>query len=105
MTQQSLTTSKLDLTKTFTKGGQVSLHNLRMIRQVLWVTMIITLISGCVFIIGKTWLDYSSYERYVIGSSYWADLKLALSGDKDKVYQTYETESGQSHSVRSLNIK
>lgn len=101
----SSTTHKFDLTKTFTKGGQVSLHNLRMIRQVLWVTMLITLIGGGVFAIGKTWTDYSSYERYVIGSSYWADLKLAFSGNKDRAYQVYKSENGHTQSVRSLDIK
>jgi type IV conjugative transfer system coupling protein TraD len=97
--------SKLDLAKTFTKGGQVSLHNFRMIRQVLWITMLITLIGGALFMFGKTWIDYSPYERYVIGSSYWADLKLAFTGDKDHTYQVYKSENGQSHSVRSLDIK
>lgn len=96
---------KMALTKTFTKGGQVTLHNLRMIRQVLTVTLVLTLIGGVLFWGTKTWFDYTPYQRYMIRSAYWSDLKLAFSGNKEKETQTYRYENGKEHLVRSIDIK
>jgi len=93
------------LTKTFTKGGQVTLHNIRMIRQVLTVTLILTLIGGVLFWGTKTWFDYTPYQRYMIGSAYWSNVKLAVSGNNEKETQTYRYENGKEHLVRSINIK
>lgn len=93
------------LTKTFTKGGQVTLHNIRMIRQVLTVTLILTLIGGVLFWGTKSWFDYTPYQRYLIGSAYWADAKLAFSGNKEKETQIYRYENGKEHLVRSIDIK
>lgn len=96
---------KMALTKTFTKGGQVTLHNIRMIRQVLTVTLILTLIGGVLFWGTKSWFDYTPYQRYLIGSAYWADAKLAFSGNKEKETQIYRYENGKEHLVRSIDIK
>lgn len=96
---------KMALTKTFTKGGQVTLHNIRMIRQVLTVTLILTLIGGVLFWGTKTWFDYTPYQRYLIGSAYWAEVKLAVSGNNEKETQIYRYENGKEHLVRSIDIK
>jgi len=86
---------KLQLTKTLTKGGQVSLHNLRMIRQVLTVTLVLSFIGGVLFWGAKTWLDYTPYQRYIISSAYWADIKLSFSGNKDRESQVFRYENGK----------
>ena len=96
---------RLAVAKTFTKGGQVTLHNLRMIRQVLWVTVMVTLIGGALFWGVKTWMGYTSYQRAVIMSAYWADTRLALSGNKAGEIQGFLFENGQAHPVRSLDIQ
>ena len=96
---------KMALTKTFTKGGQVTLHNIRMIRQVLTVTLILSLIGGVLFWGTKTWFDYTPYQRYLIGSAYWAEVKLAVSGNNEKETQIYRYENGKEHLVRSIDIK
>lgn len=49
--------------KTFTRGGQVTMHNVSMIRQVLSVTLIATLIVGILGFGIKSWFDYTPYER------------------------------------------
>lgn len=97
---------KIALTKTFTKGGQVTLHNLRMIRQVLTVTLVLTLIGGVLFWGTKTWFDYTPAQRYMIGSAYWADLKLAFSGNKETAVQLYRYGNNKEYfQVRSIDIQ
>ncbi len=96
---------KMALAKTFTKGGQVTLHNLRMIRQVLAVTLVLTLMGGILFWGTKTWFDYTPYQRYVIGSAWWADIKLSVSGNKDQESQLFRYENGKEETVSCLVIK
>lgn len=96
---------KLRLTKTFTKGGQVSLHNLRMIRQVLTVTLALSLGGGVVFWGTKTWFDYTPYQRYVIASAWWAEVKLSVSGNKDQESQTFRYPNGKEGIVSCLAIR
>jgi type IV secretory pathway TraG/TraD family ATPase VirD4 len=96
---------KIPLTKTFTKGGQVTLHNLRMFRQVFTVTLLITLIAGIGFWGCKTWFDYTPYQRYIIGSAWWADIKLSVSGNKDRESQVFRSENGREYTIQCLAIK
>jgi type IV conjugative transfer system coupling protein TraD len=98
-------TPKLRLTKTLTKGGQVSLHNLRMVRQVLGVTLVLSLIGGILFWGIKTWIDYTPYQRYIIASAWQADIKLSVSGNKDRESQKFRYENGQEEVVQCLAIK
>jgi len=91
--------------KTLTRGGQVTMHNVNMLRQVMTITMILTALAGLLFWSGKTWFSYTPYERYALMSYYWADMKLSLSGNKDTVTQTYRHPNSREYSVRSLDIK
>jgi type IV conjugative transfer system coupling protein TraD len=96
---------KLRLTKTFTKGGQISLHNLHMIRQVLTVTLLLTAIGGVLFWGTKTWFDFTPYQRYIISSAWWADAKLSVSGNKDQESQVFRYENGREETVQCVAIK
>lgn len=91
--------------KNLTQGGQVTLHNLRMFRQVFSVTVLITLVSGIVFWGVKTWYDFTPYHRYVIGSAWLAELKLSISGDKNRETQKFRFANGRKEDVLCLNIK
>lgn len=91
--------------KTLTQGGQVTLHNIRMFRQVFTVTILITLISGIVFWGAKTWFDFTPYQRYVIGSAWLADVKLSVSGDKNRETQKFRYANGQEEAVLCKAIK
>lgn len=58
--------------KHFTRGGQITLHNMRMYAQimdkvVLSAALIFLLVTG-----GMTWILTSEYERYVCGQYVWA---------------------------------
>ena len=91
--------------KVFTQGGQVTLHNIRMFRQVFIVTFLITVVSGGLFWGYKTWFDYTPYQRYIISSAWWADIKLSVSGDKNKESQVFRYEDGQEETLPCLAIK
>lgn len=88
-----------------TQGGQVTLHNLRMFRQVFSITLLITMLSGIVFWSVKTWNDFTPYQRYVIGSAWLADLKLSVSGDKNRETQEFRFTNGQEEAILCLYIK
>lgn len=53
----------MSLTKNFTQGGQVTLHNLRMIRQVLSVTLTTSLFISLAFFCFRAWQDHTPYQR------------------------------------------
>lgn len=91
--------------KTLTRGGQVSLHNFHMLRQVITVTLLLTVLAGAIFWGCKMWFSYNPYERYALASYYWADIKLSLPGPKEKVTQIYRYANGQEYIVRSLDLK
>ncbi len=96
--------TKFNFTSTFTKGGQVSLHNLRMLRQVLGITLLVTLLAGVIFWGVKTWFDYTPYQRYVIRSVYVAHLRTDFSLQKKQVTQLYRYEDGRVYHVRSMDL-
>lgn len=91
--------------KNLTQGGQVTLHNIRMVRQVLAVTLALTLTGGILFWGLKTWTAYTPYQRYIIQSAYWADLKLSFSGNRDRESQVFRLENGKEQRFQCLTIK
>lgn len=91
--------------KILTQGGQVTLHNIRMFRQVFTVTILITLLSGIVFWGTKIWYDFTPYQRYIIGSAWLAEIKLSISGNKNKEAQEFRYANGMKETVLCLSIK
>lgn len=98
----------MGFTKNFTQGGQVTLHNFHMIRQVLSVTLLATLIVGGVVFGTKSWYDFTPYERSSAVAYYWADFKLNLpfvrNELKRKMTQFYTYDNGKQGTVRSIDI-
>ena len=98
----------MGFTKNFTQGGQVTLHNFHMIRQVLSVTLLATLIVGGVVFGTKSWYDFTPYERSSAIAYYWADFKLNIpfvrNQQKRKMTQFYTFGDGKKGTVRSIDI-
>jgi type IV conjugative transfer system coupling protein TraD len=91
--------------KTFTRGGQVTLHNLHMIRQVLVVTIITSVLTGIMFFGTKCWFDYTPYERSAAWAYYWAEFKLGIPFvNAHKLTQFYTDPDGTMRIVRSIDI-
>lgn len=91
--------------KTFTRGGQVTLHNLRMFRQVANVTLVIAILVSVFFFGLKTYLDTTVYQRNVLLSYVWATIKLELTINKGKPTQDFQQPNGQWITIKSLDIK
>ncbi|MBX9806056.1 MAG: type IV secretion system DNA-binding domain-containing protein [Alphaproteobacteria bacterium] len=95
----------MSMMKTFTRGGQVTLHNLHMIRQVLVVTIITSLLIGILFFGTKSWFDYTPYERSAAWAYYWAEFKISIPFVKaHKLTQYYTNPDGTQRIVRSIDI-
>ena len=95
----------MSLTKNFTQGGQVTLHNFRMIRQVLSVTLATTLLISVSFFCFRVWEDHIPYQRQITLTYLGAQLKINLPfGDKNKLTQTFIYEDGRRRKVRSVDI-
>lgn len=94
--------------KTFTRGGQVTMHNVNMIRQVFNITLIATLLVGLLGFVGKSWYDYSPHERSAAMAYYWANFKinfpLVRKEQQRKMTQHYTFEDGRKQLVYSLDI-
>lgn len=95
----------MSLTKNFTQGGQVTLHNLRMIRQVLSVTFVTTFIVSLLFFCVKTWQDHTPYQRQILLTYSFAQFKTGIPlGNINKHKQTFIYEDGRKQEVRSVDI-
>lgn len=95
----------MGITKNLTQGGQVTLHNLHMIRQVLGVTLVSSLLISILFFGSKSWLDYMPYERSAAWAYYWAEFKLDLPFvRRNKLTQFYTDPHGAQRIVRSIDI-
>lgn len=68
----------MNLTGYFTQGGQTQLHKIRMIKQVIGTTFLISLLIGIFAFIVKCFLGFNSYFLYMVRSFYWAEMKLNL---------------------------
>ncbi len=94
--------------KTFARGGQVTMHNVNMIRQVLSVTLLLTVMVGVGGFLVKSWYDYTPFERSAAFAYYWADFKtdfpLVRKDQKKKMTQYYTYEDGRKQLVYSLDI-
>jgi hypothetical protein len=94
--------------KTFTRGGQVTMHNVNMVRQVLTITFLLTLMVGMGGFLVKSWYDYTPFERSAAFAYYWADFKtdfpLVRKEQKKKLTQYYAYEDGRRQLVYSLDI-
>ncbi|WP_010303335.1 type IV conjugative transfer system coupling protein TraD [Candidatus Odyssella thessalonicensis] len=95
----------MSLIKKFTQGGQVTLHNVRMLRQVLSVTLLACAIIGGGFFSYKTYNAHTIYEWNAFKSYLEAQLKTILPFvDKNKATQIILFSPGRPQRVRSLAI-
>lgn len=95
----------MNFIKYFTQGGQVSLHNIRMIRQVVNVTCIFSLIISIGTFGIKTWSDLNPYQRRLVATYIVAEIKTSIPfGDNNKITQEFTYPSGKKQYLRSADI-
>ncbi len=72
-----------DSIKHYTRGGQITLHNIRMFTQ---ITNKVTLVIAIIFVLvagSIAWITISEYERYVCGKYLWSTV-IPLFEEKQK---------------------
>ncbi|MBL0942173.1 MAG: type IV conjugative transfer system coupling protein TraD [Alphaproteobacteria bacterium] len=95
----------MNWSEAFTQGGQTAMHKLRMIKQIITVTLLISMISGTLFIGVKTYFSMSSYQFYLVGSYYLATFKLATnSSEQSPILQQFKISNGKSLFVLSEDV-
>lgn len=95
----------MSLIKKFTQGGQVTLHNIRMLRQVLSVTLMACLILGTSFFVFKMAHDHHPYQRHILKAYLEANLKTHLPlGKPELATQTFITPEGHYQKVKSADL-
>lgn len=94
--------------KNFTRGSQVTMHTVNMVRQALAITMLATLLLGVVLFCARSWHDYTPYQRSAALAYYWGDFKLNIPFVKDpdrrRMTQHYTYQNGRKGIVRTLDI-
>jgi type IV conjugative transfer system coupling protein TraD len=91
--------------KTMTQGGQVALHNLRMIGQVMKSTLCISFLVSFCFFGMKTFTAPNGTEKSYIVAYYASLMKLQIPmGDRSKFTQGIPTSRGKSISVKCRDI-
>lgn len=88
-------------TKYFIRGGQVTLHNIRMFSQIINVVLMISLGTFVIFNIFWYYKTNSDYEQYVFKSWCWAKLVTNIN---EKSKQEHMTPSGIKYEALSQDI-
>jgi type IV conjugative transfer system coupling protein TraD len=95
----------MSLIKDFTQGGQITLHKLRMIRQVLAVTLFTCCMGGGAFFCIKAWQETPPYQREIIRSYLEATLKTSIVGGKShQATQIVKSPRGGWQKIRSVDF-
>tara|TARA_R110002111_G_scaffold94276_1_gene146278 strand:+ start:168 stop:1871 length:1704 start_codon:yes stop_codon:yes gene_type:complete len=93
------------MAKNFVRGGQLHLHNLRMIKQVMSVGLVISLIIGGGVFVWKAWDSIPSHliRQYV--SSYHAEFYLPFKhASKEHLFTVSWPEENYDQQVRAIDI-
>lgn len=93
---------KQDSVKNMTRGGQVILHNLRMINQVLTKVLLWTLPLGIIVFFFTFLLSTSPYQRYIGQQWGWAQFYLLISGEHHQ--QNFIQPNGNLIKVNSSQV-
>src|ERR1700722_4214516 len=95
----------MPLIKTITQGGQVHIHQLRMLKQVLMAGVIASLIIGGGYFAWKC-VSLPGYAWRVTYETYWAKMMLATNPDSNHkhITQVYTPLRGIPYERHSLSI-
>lgn len=95
----------MKLMKHFTQGGQVTLHNVRMIRQVLNVTIVTSFVISLSFFGLRVWSDHTPYQRQLVLTYVVAAIKTSIPfGNSTKKTQEFTYPNGKKQRVRSIDV-
>lgn len=91
--------------QSFTRGGQLAVHQYRMLKQICVITVLLALCVGIVF---GSWMflsETTSYQRYLSAEYFWAGFKINLHfNPKKRIFQKLRDPEGRIYTVESASI-
>lgn len=93
---------KASSTKNFIRGGQITLHNLRMFNQIATRVFLVGIVSFLLFMFAWFFIRTTSYERYIFTQWIWAHLSIFFNGSQAK--QHIDQPNGQAALVYSKSL-
>jgi type IV conjugative transfer system coupling protein TraD len=89
----------------FTRGGQLAVHQYRMVKQILAVSITLSLLVGIGVFVTLMYQQTTPYQRYLYKEYLYAELMVNMSlNDSDKAMQEFKYPDGVSRQVQSKRI-
>ena len=89
----------------FTRGGQLAVHQYHMLKQICFVTIVLSILTGLVVGGILFFAETTSAQRYVYGTYLLADFKVSLSlKNPAATHQEFKSASGKVLIVKSQKI-
>ncbi len=89
----------------FTRGGQLAVHQYRMLKQILSISIAMSLLVGIGVFVTLMYQQTTPYQRYLYKESLYAELMVNMSlNDDDKAMQEFKYPDGIPRQVQSKRI-
>jgi type IV conjugative transfer system coupling protein TraD len=89
----------------FTRGGQLAVHQYRMLRQILTISIAMSLLVGIGVFVALMFQQTSPYQRYLYKEHLYAELMVNMSlNDDSKAMQDFKYSDGVTRQVQSKRI-
>jgi type IV conjugative transfer system coupling protein TraD len=89
----------------FTRGGQLAVHQYRMVKQILAVSLTLSLLVGIGVFVTLMYQQTTPYQRYLYKESIYAELMVNMSlNDDNKAMQEFKYPDGITRQIQSKLI-
>jgi type IV conjugative transfer system coupling protein TraD len=89
----------------FTRGGQLAVHQYRMLKQILSISIAMSLLLGIGVFMTLMYQQTTAYQRYLYKESLYAELMVNMRlNDADKAMQEYKYPDGLTRQIQSKLI-
>jgi type IV conjugative transfer system coupling protein TraD len=89
----------------YTRGGQLAVHQYRMLKQIISISMALSLLLGLLFFSSLMYIKTSSYQWYLYKETLYAEFMVNMSlNDSNKAMQEFKYSDGVSRQVQSKSI-
>ncbi len=89
----------------FTRGGQLAVHQYRMLKQILSISIAMSLLVGIGIFVTLMYQQTTVYQRYLYKESLYAELMVNMSlNDAEKAVQEFKYADGITRQVQSKRI-
>jgi type IV conjugative transfer system coupling protein TraD len=95
----------MSLLNFFTRGGQLAVHQYRMLKQILSISFALSLLVGIGVFVTLMYQQTTPYQRYLYKESLYAELMVNMSlNDDNKAMQEFKYPDGITRQIQSKRI-